>query len=183
MFVIPRIDRLTTGISRKLAFLFLAICFVSSETALSNTHLGVGPEAMVVLEMATGVDGGCGKMKVDFVRVFPDGRSNPSPFRVPPGRALLVTDVDWHYFNGPPSLVVILSVYVENLSNASQRNRVFESTVRLGADGVGGASERMTTGFLVAGGSRMCLDVVNGSIGNPMRLSKVLIRGYLVNLR
>jgi hypothetical protein len=52
---------------------------------------------------------------------------------------------------------------------------------RFGADGVGGTSEHMTSGFLVSSGLRLCVGVINGPIGSPLRLSKVLLRGYLVD--
>ena len=133
--------------------------------------------------MRSGVEGGCGEAELEFVRLLPDGTSEAAPFRVPQGRALVATDFDWHYFNGAPGLVAVLSLFVENLANAAQRQRVAESTVRLGADGVGGASERMTSGFVLGSEARLCLELVNAPIGSPIRLSKVLLRGYLIDGR
>jgi hypothetical protein len=155
--------------------------FAAVSWAQAATHQGVPAEDLVTLELRNDVKGGCGEAKLDFVRLFPDGTSDAGVFRVPEGRVLIVTDVDWHYFNGPPGLVVVLSVLIENLADPTTRRRAFESAVRLGPDGVGGASEPMTTGFAVAPEARLCLDVVNGSIGSPLRLSKVLLRGYLVD--
>lgn len=175
--------RLLVG-TRKGAFILhivLLLGLVVTSKAGDVTHLGVRPGDLVTLEMTSDVKGGCGEAKLDFVRLFPDGTSDLAVFRVPEGRALVVTDLDWHYFSGPPGLVVILSVRLENLADPAKRHRVFESTIRLGADGVGGASEHMTSGFLVSSGARLCVDMINGPIGSPMRLSKVLLRGYLAD--
>jgi hypothetical protein len=114
---------------------------------------------------------------------MPDGTSSADPFRVPDGRELIVTELDWYYFNGLPGTTVILSVLAENLRDSSKRSTVFQSPIRLGNDGVGGASERMTSGFAISSSARLCLELVNGSIGHPMRLSKVLLRGYMVDRR
>jgi hypothetical protein len=145
------------------------------------THVGTPVNDLVTLQLISGARNGCGPAKFDVVRIFPDGTSGAEPFRVPDGRSLVITELDWYYFNGPPGLTVILSVFTENLRDGSKRNVVFQSPLRLGSDGVGGASERMTTGFAVSSSGRLCFDVLNGSIGTPMRLSRVLLRGYLVN--
>lgn len=157
------------------------IGFYIPSGAGAATHLGVPVGDLVTLEMTTGAKNGCGEAKLDFVRVHLDGTTAAAPFRVPEGRALIVTDLDWHYFNGAPGLIVILSILVENLADPTVRHRAVESTVRLGADGVGGASQHLTSGFPVSSRARLCVDVVNGPIGSPIRLSKVLLRGYLVN--
>jgi hypothetical protein len=136
---------------------------------------------LVTLELKSDVRGGCGEEKLEFVQTFPDGTTASNAFRIPDGRALVVTDVDWHYFSGGPHAVVVLAMLVENLTDPAKRHRVAESTVRLGPDGVGGASENMTTGFVVGSQSRICLDIVNGPVGSPMRLSKVLLRGRLMD--
>lgn len=164
-----------------LACVVLLIASAASSPAADITHLGVPVGDLVTLEMRSGVKGGCGEAKIDFVRICPDGTLDTAVFRVPERRTLVVTGLDWHYYNGAPGLVVVLSVQVENLSDPTRKHRVMESTVRLGPDGVGGASERMTTGFAVSSGARLCLDVVNGPLGSPIRLSKVLLRGYLVD--
>ncbi len=169
------------GIDVRYMYIVLLFGLVVTSRAADVTHLGVPPGDLVTLEMTSNVKGGCGEAKLDFVRLFPDGTSDLAVFRVPEGRALVVTDVDWHYFSGPPGLVIILSVRLENLADPEKRHRVLESPIRLGADGVGGASEHMTSGFLMSSQSRLCVDVINGPIGSPMRLSKVLLRGYLVD--
>ena len=136
---------------------------------------------LVTLEMITGARDGCADAAVDFVRTLPDGMAAADVFRVPEGRLLVVTDLDWQYLSGPPGSTAILRVMVQNLADKAKRRRVFESTVRIGADGATGASEHMTTGFVVSSHARVCLDLVPGPLGSPLRISKVLMRGYLAD--
>jgi hypothetical protein len=145
------------------------------------THVGTSTDDLITLQVISGARNGCGPAKFDVIRMLPDGTSSSEPFRIPEDRSMVITELDWYYFNGLPGLTVVLSVYAENLRDPSKRNPVFQSPIRLGRDGVGGASERMTTGFAVSSSARLCFDVLNGSIGNPMRLSKVLLRGYLTD--
>jgi hypothetical protein len=145
------------------------------------THAGLPLKDLVTLQVIAGARNGCGPAKFDVVRVLPDATSGAEPFRIPDGRALVVTEVDWHYFNGPPNVSIVFAVIAENLGDSTKRSVVCQSPVRLGADGAGGASERMTTGFALSSSARFCFDVVNGSAANPVRLSKVLLRGYLVD--
>ena len=147
------------------------------------THVGVPANDLVTLQVISGARNGCGSTKFDVVRLLADGTTAADPFRVPEGRQLIVTELDWYYFNGPPGAMVILSVLAENLRDPSKRNTVFQSPIRLGGDGVGGASERMTSGFAISSSGRLCFDLVNGTVGYPIRLSKVLLRGYLVDQR
>jgi hypothetical protein len=149
--------------------------------AVDMTHVGTPVNDLVTLQVISGARNGCGPAKFDVVRVLPDGTSSAEAFRVPEGRSMVITELDWYYFNGPPGATVVLSVLTESLRDASKRNAVFQSPLRLGPDGVGGASERMTTGFAVSSSGRLCFEVLNGSVGYPMRLSKVLLRGYLVD--
>jgi hypothetical protein len=161
--------------------LALVLCLAADCPADGGAHLLVPPADLVTLEMAANLASGCGKVKLDFFRVFPDGTSDPKPFRVPAGRALVVTDVDWHYHSGAPGFVAILSVLVENLADPDKRHRAVESVVRLGPDGAGGAGVRMMSGFVVSPAARVCVDLINAPMGSPVRLSRVLLRGYLTN--
>lgn len=162
-----------------IAMLAMPGCLVAADL----THVGTPVNDLVTLQVLSGTRNGCGPAKFEAVRVLPDGTSGPEGFRVPEGRAMVITELDWYYVNGPPGMTVVLSVLTENLRDASKRSTVFQSPLRLGADGVGGRSEHMTTGFAVSSSARLCFDVLNGSIGYPMRLSKVLLRGYLINER
>jgi hypothetical protein len=140
------------------------------------------PRDIVTLEMYGNAKDGCAETKVDFRRSYPDGTVSADSFRVPEGKALVVTDVDWYYTSGLAGAAQVLSVVVENIADRAKRRRAFESTVRLGPDGVGGISEHMTTGFVVRSSARLCAETRNGPIGSPLRLS-VLLRGYLTEER
>jgi hypothetical protein len=164
-----------------LAPLGLVLALAADCRADGGAHMLVPPADLVTLEMAANLPSGCGKAKLDFFRVLPDGTSDPKPFRVPAGRALVVTDVDWHYHSGAPGLAIVLSVLVQNLGDADKRHRAVESVVRLGPDGVGGAGVRMTSGFVVSPAARVCVDLINAPTGDPLRLSRVLLRGYLTD--
>ena len=135
---------------------------------------------LVTLVLTADAKNGCGSAKLDFIRVKPDGSAGTDAFRIPDGQALIVTDVDWLYSSGGPGLTEVLLVLIENLADSSKRQTVFQSTIRLGVDGAGGANEHSTTGFLVSSSARLCVDVIPGPIGSPLRLSNVVLRGYLV---
>jgi hypothetical protein len=145
--------------------------------ALAGASAGAPLGDLATLELKNDVRGGCGGDRLEFFRTSPDGSISPTPFRAQDGKALVVTDVDWHYFSGPPGATVILQMVVENLMDAGKRQRAAESVIRLERDGVGGTSEHLTTGFAVGSQSRLCVELVNAPIGSPMRLSKVLVRG------
>jgi hypothetical protein len=87
------------------------------------TRPNVSPKDLVTLQMVAGADEGCGPARVEFRRVFPDGGAASRVFRIPEGRLLVVTDVDWHYHSGAPGLVQILALVIENLR--SGRYRIF----------------------------------------------------------
>ena len=45
--------------------------------------------------------------------------------------------------------------------------------------GEGGASEAMTSGFVVSSAARICPDVIPGPLGPPFGLQHLILRGYL----
>ena len=160
----------------------VAVTFVATVSLWAGeVTRNVPPKDLVTLQMVAGADEGCGPARLEFRRVFPDGASASKVFRIPEGRLLVVTDVDWQYHSGAPGLVQILALVIENLAETFKRHTAFESTIRLGSDGVGGISEHMTSGFVVSSSARICVELRNGPIGPPLRLSRVLLRGYLVD--
>ncbi|MGC4050681.1 MAG: hypothetical protein QM757_15000 [Paludibaculum sp.] len=138
---------------------------------------------IVLLEFTPGFKDGCGSNKMEFVRSWGDGGADTSAFRVGEGSVLVITDVDWRYVTGPPNQFAVLRLLVQNLSDSSKTRRAFESSLRLDGFGNGGTSERMTTGFVVRPEARICADVLGESEGSVVRLSRVLLRGYLTNER
>ena len=87
--------------------------------AVETTHLGVPVNDLVTLQVISAGRIGCGPAKFDVLQVLPDGTSGTDPFRIPEGRELVITEIDWYYFDGPPGATVILSVLAENLRDAS----------------------------------------------------------------
>src|SRR5688572_22817709 len=61
------------------------------------THVGAQVDDLVTLQVISGARNGCGPAKFDVFRVLLDGTSPADPFRVPEGRALVITELDWYY--------------------------------------------------------------------------------------
>jgi hypothetical protein len=152
------------------------------------THLDQLPANHVVLELVGGMNGGFGPTNLDFVRILSDGHhapaASPGSFRVPNGKYLVVTDVDWQYVHPQGATgagkIQILRLFLHNLADPQgSAARVFESTVLLSSQGQGGISESMTTGFVVTTGTRIGIDVFPGPLGPPSGLQHAILRGYL----
>ena len=131
---------------------------------MSMTHMGQRPSEHVTLEVFGGAGG------LDFHRIKGDGSIDPvRPWRVPDGKVLVVTDVDWQYNSGAPGGRQTFRIFV-------QGRRVFESTIMLNDSGDGGISEGMTSGFVISSSpGRFSVDVSPGG-GN---INHIIIRGYL----
>jgi hypothetical protein len=130
---------------------------------MANTHMGQPPKNHVTLE-SVGTGQG-----LDFVRINPDGTPADEDFRPPSGKVLVVTDVDWQYNAGPPESRQTFRIFIND------DRTVFESTVILNHQGSGGASEAMTSGFVVSSGIRITIDV---SPGGGV-INHAIVRGYL----
>jgi hypothetical protein len=148
------------------------------------SHLGQPPSEHVVLELIGGAAGGFGPGNLDFKRNLANGVSAPGVFRVPSGRFLVVTDVDWQYVHPQGAAgageIQIFRLFVHNLSQPQATAlRVFESTITLSSRGKGGISESMTSGFVVSPAARIGVDVFPGPQGPPFGLQHAILRGYL----
>jgi len=158
-----------------------------TDSATARTHLGQSSGSHVVLEVAGGVLSGCGPEFLDFYRVLPDGNREGSPggtgWRIPTGKVLVITDVDWQYIHpdAKPGQIQVLRLNIENLADDFIQSRAFESTVVLSNIAEGGASESMTSGFVVSSKARICPDVTPGPQGPPYGLQHLILRGYLTN--
>ncbi len=155
---------------------------------MASTHVGQPATELVTLELVGGITGGCGRDLLDFLRILPDGRIQSGPgglgWRVPKAKVLVVTDVDWQYVHPEheraAGRIQILRLFIENLKDpALGGRRAFESTVTLSGVGEGGASESMTTGFVLSSAARICPDVFPGPDGGPFGLQHLILRGYL----
>ena len=83
---------------------------VRDVNASSATHLGRKASDMVSL---SGLFDNSGQ--VFFMRTLPDGTA--TSFTIPPGKVLIITDVNWQVTAGNPGTVVRLAVRIENLAN------------------------------------------------------------------
>lgn len=170
----------------ELFFILVAILALSG-CAATQTHIRKPASEHVILEVVGGVTGGCGPALNDFVRVLPDGSGESGAgglgWRVPEGKILVVTDVDWQYVHPnhgtSAGKVQILRLIIENLADPSRTRRAFESTITLSSEGEGGISESMTSGFIVSSAARICPDVFPGPQGPPFGLQHLILRGYL----
>jgi hypothetical protein len=151
------------------------------------THVGQPGWEHVTLEVVGGMKGGCGPALLDFVRVLPDGKTEAVPgglgWRVPEGKLLVVTDVDWQYVHPKGAegagRIQVLRLFIENLAQPGGR-RALDSTITLSSQGEGGTSLSMTSGFVVSSKARICPDVFPGPLGPPSGLQHLIVRGYLV---
>lgn len=143
------------------------------------------PGEHVVLESASG-DTGCivGSAGTTFRRVFSDGTGALQPFQLPPDRSLHATDVDWQYRHPDGAAAagrrITLRVFAQNLADPDRRERMLESTIVLNADGEGGTSEAMTTGFVVAPTAQICIDTLGGPKGPPFGVQHAILRGRFI---
>jgi hypothetical protein len=117
----------------------------------------------------------------DFVRVFPNGVKGTASFRIPAGEDLVITDFDWFYDDpdgaAAAGRTIVLRVWIANTGNLAGNHPVAFSTIVLNEEGKGGASEHLTSGFVVSSQATICVD----RDGAPADASgPVNIRGFLL---
>lgn len=160
----------------------------------SVTHMGVPPGDHVVLYGLRHVAGGCAQAGYEFFQVNAGGLGttpDPAgpPFRIPRGRFLVVTDVEWDYIHPQGASAAgtrhELVLRVQHLGVPTQVMSVFKSATVLNVAGKGGAHVSMTSGFVAAPGTRLCPIVFPGPTDDPggtsAGLQEVIVRGYLVS--
>ncbi|MFC2172815.1 hypothetical protein ACFLU6_09310 [Acidobacteriota bacterium] len=169
---------------RHLVVLLAFVVFIPAFIALGGTatHLNQSPDDHVVLEVYGTGEGGCewpdGYM--EFRRNLPDGTAEPGPFRVPEGKLLVITDLDWQFRSQNGSAdegrMAILTLVVENIEDGSDRRHV-DSTITLSSQGEGGISESMATGIVVSSEARICPDI------SPLHryVQHIILRGYFID--
>lgn len=166
-----------------ISFTWLLGCTNSSARP---SHLLQEPDDHVVLtrEFHTG---GCGLLESAFFRIYPDGTKDSDPFRVPEGRLLIVTDVDWWLanFRQPfsPGYATYFELALEHqVGNYRSTFRVFKDTLLNDPQNRLGRSVSMTTGFVVAPDTRICpfAQVAPTNDTDILRLN-VILRGYLID--
>lgn len=170
----------------------LALCCVgvyfvwSSKFCCKQSHLFQNPKDHVVLtrEFHTG---GCGIQESEFFRIYPNGTKENSPFRVPFGRLLVITDVDWWLadFREPytSGYATYFTLALEHkVGDLVTTYRVFRDTKKDDPQNRLGRSVAMTAGFVVAPDTRICpfAQVAPNNDPDILRLS-VILRGYLID--
>jgi hypothetical protein len=121
-------------------------------------------------------------------RVFPDGTRASIPFTVPPGRLLVITDVEWtvNGLSAGPSLTAGATVRTRlQIGSDATFDQVFLSrTVEVGSErGHVSGNEQLSTGFVVAPNTTICADSAEfGSNAiKSARLVELVLRGYLIS--
>jgi len=158
----------------------------SAPLSAQTAHTGQSPSAHVVLTRDPSIPGGCGLQSSEFFRIYSDGTKASTPFRVPSGWLLVITDVDWWLADFKDSGAANFSLYFElalehTSGNVTTTYRVFRDVAKTDPQNRLGSSVPMTTGFVVSSASRICpfAQVPDISDTNLLRLD-VILRGYLI---
>lgn len=153
---------------------------------IEQSHLFQDPKEHVVLTREFHV-GGCGLLESEFFRIYPNGTKDGDPFRVPGGRLLVITDVDWWLadFREPfsPGYATYFELALEHrIDNYISTYRVFKDTLKDDPQNRLGRSVSMTAGFVVAPDTRICpfAQVAPTNDRDILRLD-VILRGYLID--
>ena len=151
-----------------------------------QSHLFQNPRDHVVLTREFH-SGGCGIQESEFFRIYPNGTKDGTPFRVPAGKLLVVTDVDWWLADFREPFAPGYSTYFElalehQVGNYISTYRVFIDTGISDPQNRLGRSVSMTTGFVVAPDTRICpfAQVAPSNDPDLLRLH-VILRGYLID--
>jgi hypothetical protein len=146
-----------------------APALVRDVNASSATHLGRKASEMVSLSGLFNANG-----EIFFMRTLPDGTANPS-FTIPPGKVLIITDVNWQITAGNPGTVSRLSLRIDNLASSFLIRHVFDSVLTLNSAGVNGSNERLGAGIVVSSAAKITahLTIPSGA------LNSLLLIGYL----
>jgi hypothetical protein len=127
-----------------------------------------------------------------FFRVSPEGEVESTPFKVPKGRVLVVTDVEWTAYGGPngtndlvANRTLTLTIHVGNNSQIADNPAVFASSLTIDSAAMGGRpgkSEYMTAGFVVGANTRICPHVsqLEPSFIATVHIDRAILRGYLL---
>ena len=183
-------------IARSLAGVVVAAMALAGEPAAAQiSHQGQDISDHVVLR-----DGGLGGRGLAvcpptasfqdkaLFRVFPDGTRASDPFTVPPGRRLVITDVEWtvNGLSQGASLTPGATVRTRlRIGSDMTFDQVFLSrTVEVGSErGNVSGNEQLTTGFVVAPNTTICADSAEfgSNTVKSARLVELVLRGYLIS--
>jgi hypothetical protein len=177
---------------RRLRILGLSVLLVLAAFTLpveaKPTHLGqkIQDHVMLVAAVVPEEDEPCSGVSfsgLDLFRVFPDGAKSPTPFRVPNGKILVITDVEW-------SVDALLLMPLVTGSMAELRLTigdgpiVFQSSVVVQAESrIAGKNEHSTTGIQVGENALICPEAIiwEGVDSLDPSIRIFLLHGYLIN--
>lgn len=145
-----------------------APALVRDVNAASATHLGRKASEMVSLSGLFNATG-----EIFFMRTLPDGTN--ASFTIPPGKVLIITDVNWQIEAGNPGTVVRLLLRIENLANPIFFRNVHNSVLTLSSAGVNVSNERLGTGIAVSSAAKITAQLTAPSGA----LSNLFLIGYL----
>ena len=139
-----------------------APALVRDVNAASATHVGRKASEIVSLSGLLNATG-----EIFFMRTLPDGTANAS-FTIPPGKVLIITDVNWQIDSGNPGTVARLSLRIENLANPIFIRNVHNSVLTLNSAGVNGLNERLGAGIAVSSAAKITahLTTPSGALGS-----------------
>ena len=146
-----------------------APALVRDVSAASATHLGRKVSEMVSLSGLFNANG-----EIFFMRTLPDGTN--TSFTIPPGKVLIITDVNWQIEAGNPGTVVRLLLRIENLANPIFFRNVHNSVLTLNSAGLNVSNERLGTGIAVSSAAKVTAQLTAPSGA----LSNLFLIGYLV---
>jgi hypothetical protein len=130
------------------------------------------PSQMVVLWSANiGVDPCPEPFSEKFLQIFPNGTRASSPFTVPSGKVLVVTNVFWRIEFADPNASVggNLSIQTGNISDFNSET-VFASETLAGSNGSAAANTGISPGIVVKSGVNLC---------RSTNTRAALVHGYL----
>ena len=166
---------------------------IALSPAVAVTHLGqttVGPHVTLV-DGSSGPNT-CGTLSFQnrsFFRVFPNATKSATPFVIPKGHHLVITDVEWSAYGGPLGtnplaagntlrLKIFLAAGSSGAQVFSSRGITLDSNTAAGRPGT---SEQLTAGFVVGPGVSICPAVYqeSPSSGASVYIDGIILRGYL----
>jgi len=131
------------------------------------THTGRLPSEHVILQLNVFTPTA---PTPQYFRVFPDGTVDVTPFVIPNGSSLIVTDVDWEKSGGPPGFETVIEFRFGSQNDPS--GFICLSTGQYDIGGFAGKSEHMISGLVLT-------KVPPVTLGSSSNLAKLIIRGYL----
>jgi hypothetical protein len=173
--------------SRGLALALSALGISAVPARAEVMHLGVEVSQHVTLKLGnSSSDAGCEDMDpkhLAFFRIAADGKQSETPYKVPSGYALVITDAQWgaQTLGGGSSLLVGREVVL--VLSGGNSPVVFRSRGVLveSQDQAVNGSDQMTAGIVVWTDLPVCARMFQPVSwgGNAVELGQVILHGYL----